>query len=792
MSLRRSVAVLVLALAGALPSACRRAERPAAAASGPPASYAPASSRDAPALPPGERYDLLLVTLDTVRADVLRDLGAKQVVAPNLEQLASEGVLFRAAETVTPLTLPAHCSLLTGLHPGTHGVRHNARYALGAQHVTLATVLRGAGYDTGAFVAAFPLAPEYGTNQGFDTYDASFERAKGVDSDRPAPAVNAAALAWLKRPRDKPFFAWIHYFDAHDPYVPREPWKSRFPGSPYLAEVASVDAALGEVLAALQAAGRLERTLVVVAADHGEGLGEHGEPFHGLLLHGSTVRIPLVFRGGPLQRQARTIEFPVSIVDVMPTALALLGVPGPAAMQGLDLSSQLRGEGDPPERAGALSESWYGHLEFGWSPLRGLRDERHRYIESPSPELFDVRRDPRELSNLAAKEAELAASLRAALLQAESAVSSAGASGSAAQPMSAQEMEALQSLGYVASGGGIDVDASAIPEGPDPKAMIAVYEKYNAARARLDSGDPAGALALLDQIVPLDPKNLQFRGKRAKALAFLGRPAEAEAEWTSMIAQDPKYVHAYWDLALFHDLMGRTRRAVEVLREMARVDPSYVGLTERIATLLAATGETDEAIALLTAAPEPGHEAQAGERLALAGRFALRAGDAAAATSLFDRALQAEPRADVPAWLVSAARHEAEGRGAQALLALQAQAKAEARSAAAWSELCHAALRLDATDVAVSACATLVSLPGHEPQDQAAVLRSLLRAGRREEAEARSRSLLAGSPGWWWLHRARAEELERRGDPAAREAYEAWAALDPESKAAQAGLARRR
>lgn len=748
------------------------------------AGCAPRPARPPLPHPAGGRWNVLLVTIDTCRADVLQALGAEREIAPTLERLVDEGVLWTRSETTVPLTLPAHCTLLTGLYPGTHGVRHNAQYALSPSHVTLATVLAGAGYETAAFVAAYPLSPEYGTDQGFATYDADLDRSRGVESERSAAAVNARAVPWLERPRSAPFLAWVHYFEPHDPYTPPEPHRSRHPDSPYHGEVAAADAALAEVLRALERGGHAASTLVVVAGDHGEGLGEHDEPFHGLLLYETTTHVPVVFWGGPLARVRHEVAFPTSLADVLPTVLGLLGAPAPAGVQGFDLSEQVRGGTATPDRPGVISETFYGHLEFGWSPLRALRRERHRFIEAPVAELYDLREDPGERRSLAAKQPELVAAMRADLLAQEAASRSAEA-GAATKPLGPEELEALQSLGYVASGGGVDVGAPVV-SGPDPKAMMGLYARYNEARGRLDGGDPAGALALLDEIVPKDPANLQFRGKRAKALAFLGRAAEAEAEWRGMIARDPRHFHAYWDLAILLELVGQTRRAVDVLRDLQRVDPTYVGLRERIAQLLGTLGDVPAAVDAL--APAGVDQPPAAALLSLGGALALRAGDARRAAELLRRAAAATPGAPVPPLLV-AAEADARGDTREALAHLERLTTEHPEDPGPWGQLCSAALRAGRADTALYACSRLVELPSHAPSDEADVVQALLMAGREQEARVRTEQALGANPGWWWMHRAWAAHAAARGDrELARAAIEAWLASDPASEAARQRL----
>ena len=358
---------------------------------------------DAPRKP-----NLLLVTLDTVRADHLGCYGDREAVTPWLDRLAGEGLRFADAASTVPLTLPSHTSLLSGLLPPHHGLRNNGLGALPAGTATLATLLVAQGYRTGAFIGAFVLDHRFGLARGFEVYDDEIPRdpkaGVSLEAERPGSEVVDRALAWLEHPAGedrRPFFLWVHLYDAHAPYVPPPAWGARHPGRPYDAEISAVDEQVGRLLTALDRRGLARTTVVAVAADHGEGLGEHGELTHGLLLYEPTLRVPLVLRA-PGRLAPRVVRTPVSLVDLAPTLAGLLGRTFPATpdqpLDGRNLAPALLQGGEPA--AGDLyAETRYPAI-FGWSPLAALRRRDLKYIASPSPELYDLRRDPRETANL--------------------------------------------------------------------------------------------------------------------------------------------------------------------------------------------------------------------------------------------------------------------------------------------------------------------------------------------------------------------------------------------------------
>ncbi len=347
--------------------------------------------------------NVLLVTLDTVRADRVGCYGGA-VATPALDRLAREGVRFAQASSPAPLTLPAHASLLSGLLPPAHGLRNNGAGAFPADRPTLATALAARGYRTAAFLGAFVLDRRFGLDRGFATYDDEIERgpdtAPSLEAERRGDQVVDRALAWLERPgeNDQPFFLWVHLYDAHAPYAPPAPFRERHAGRPYDGEVAFADAQVGRLLAALDRLGLAGDTVVAVAADHGEALGEHGELTHGFFLYEPTLHVPLLLRAPGNFRGGTVVETPVGLADLGPTLSGLveggLAVAAPEGLAGRDLSAALLA-GEEPPAADLYAETHYPEV-FGWSRLAALRRREVKYVDAPRPELYDLRRDPGE------------------------------------------------------------------------------------------------------------------------------------------------------------------------------------------------------------------------------------------------------------------------------------------------------------------------------------------------------------------------------------------------------------
>ncbi|HZN53925.1 MAG TPA: sulfatase, partial [Candidatus Polarisedimenticolaceae bacterium] len=368
--------------------------------------------------------DLVLITLDTVRADRLGCYGHKGGLTPNVDRLAARSVLFEDASAAVPITLPSHATLFTGRYPTSTGVRNNGTFVLPEGETTLAERLRERGWKTGAVVAAYPLQSRYGLAQGFDIYDEelprTFSRGQPLPvhfNERDARAVTDRALEVWKRLAGGRRFLWVHYFDAHAPYAAPDPFGAAHREAPYEGEIAFVDAELGRLLAAI--AHDAPDAWIVVTADHGEGLGEHGEKTHGVFLYESTLRVPLVIRAPGRWPEGRRVTAPVTLADVVPTLLSLAGMPAATGLDGENLAPLL--EGATPGRD-VYAESYLPLLEFRFSPLTMIRDGALKYIDAPVPELYDVRADPAESRNLADARADtkaLAARLAALAARAD-------------------------------------------------------------------------------------------------------------------------------------------------------------------------------------------------------------------------------------------------------------------------------------------------------------------------------------------------------------------------------------
>jgi choline-sulfatase len=409
---------------------------------------------------------LVIITLDTTRADRLPIYGFMHAPMPALERLARDGVVFDRATSVAPLTLPAHSSLFTGLFPPAHGVRDNADRPLAEDRTTLAEILRARGFRTGAFVGSVVLDADRGLAQGFDQYSGVTTGQAAAPSlpvrRRSADAVVSDALHWIETQDDRPLFAWVHLYDPHKPYNPPEPFRSQY-SDPYLAEIAFADAHIGRLLAALERRKILDRTIVVVAGDHGEALGEHGERDHGIFVYESVLHVPLIVRAPGIS--PRRLSGVVRLVDVMPTVLDLLRVPRPQ-VEGVSLAATMRGEAPQPE-LDAYSESQYPR-RLGWSPLRALRAGRYKLIEAPRPELYDLERDPFEQRNVYDERPEVAAALARRLASFDPMVKASD--GLSDYMPSVELQQRIASLGYVGSSGS---RAAAKTTGlPDPKDCI--------------------------------------------------------------------------------------------------------------------------------------------------------------------------------------------------------------------------------------------------------------------------------------------------------------------------------
>jgi arylsulfatase A-like enzyme/Tfp pilus assembly protein PilF len=529
--------------------------------------------------------NLLLVTIDTLRADHVGSYGYPAARTPRLDSLAARGLRFARAATVTPLTLPAHSSLFTGTFPAHHGVRDNGGYYLGDANVTLAEALQGRGFRTGGFVSAFVLDSRWGIHQGFDRYfddfDLSrFDKAHGMDAiQRPGAETVDAAVSWLREDQRRPFFLWVHLYDAHTPYAAPPEWAQQFPRTmvgAYDAEIAFADAQLGRLLDALESDGRLARTVVAVLGDHGEMLGEHGEATHGFFVYDAAVRIPLVLAGPSLP--ARVIDDQVRIVDVMPTVLELLRVPAPAGVQGTSLLPLARGT---RLNLLAVSESWYPRFHYGWSELVAIQDERFKLIRAPRPELYDLQRDAGEQSDLAASAPRQKEVLDRALDDMLARLGNAQAA--APQNIDAETAERLEALGYI----GGAVSARHLEDRPrgDPKDKIHLYNLLKQASTASADGRVEDAVATVRRALAEDPQILEGHMLLGNFLAKGGRREEAVAAYRRALALDPEHQQTTFQLALVYKEMGRLPDARVGFERARKLDPRNARVQLELADL---------------------------------------------------------------------------------------------------------------------------------------------------------------------------------------------------------------
>ncbi len=626
--------------------------------------------------------NVLLITLDTTRADHIGCYGYGLARTPEIDRLAAEGVRCADAVTAAPITLPSHTTIMTGLYPPAHGVRDNGTFALGDDAVTLAERLKRAGYRTQAIVSALVLNRRYNLGQGFDGYDDDLwsERQPKMFliRSRPGPKTAARAAQWLgswseEKPRH-PFFLWMHLFDAHQPYTAPAGERALSP-TPYDAEIAVLDHAVATVFAELRRERVLDDTLVVLTADHGESLGEHGEKTHALFVYDATVRVPLIVR---LPRQlpaGRVYDGPVRTVDIVPTVLAALGLPGGGETQGQNLLPAWRGDVPPPALP-QYSESLLAQVGFGMAPLFGIRAGGFKWIRAPKPEVYDLRRDPQEVHNLypaaarqgAALDRQLAAILddsrRRALAPQKS-------------PMDGETARSLRALGYLAPAAERQVMA-----GMDPKDGLPLYERLEAARHLAQQKKWPEAERMLRGVVADSPRNTSAIGILALTLLRQGDLAGAREQYLRVLAIDPKDSREYIMLGAismiegdldgaernYHQALAITPGFVEAMsnlgmiaalreddaeaeawyRKAMAVDPSFPAAYRRLGDLHYERGDFAGALGLYRKALAELHDDFVSA--VQAGNCARRTGDTTLAGEMFRRAARLRPESWVPVY----------------------------------------------------------------------------------------------------------------------------------------------
>ena len=605
--------------------------------------------------------NVLLVTIDTLRADRVGAYGSNAGLTPTIDDFAKSGLRFERAYAHVPLTLPSHATLMTATYPTRNGVRDNGTFHLGDASPTLAAALKNGGYRTGAFVSAFVLDARFGLNRGFDVYD---DRMVGSSGDldlvqRTADQVLAPAYEWIVNTAASeraPWFAWVHLYDPHEPYAPPEPFRSRYAGAPYDGEIAYADAALGHFVERLRAAAALAHTLVVIASDHGESLGEHGERTHGLFAYDATLRVPLVMWAGG-QIRPGVFDQTMRLVDVAPTVLDLLGSEPLPRVDGRSVRPFVTGE-QPFDDSGSYFEALNASLTRHWAPLTGILRERTKLIDLPVPELYDLKTDPGERQNVYASQRDRARDLERRL----DAVTR-GASPAVPAALDADAEARLRSLGYVV--GAAAKPARRYSAADDPKQLVhlnqaldeasAQWARGNAQRAvdelqraiterpdftvaydRLafmlrasgrvdeavavldraaraghadrpllrslgsmlrDAGDLRRSAVVLEELVRVDATDLQTADALAQTYARMGRGGEAESQFKRVLAASPNDAAAWNNLGSVYLAGNRLAEARTALVRAIEIDPALAGAHNGLGVVYARSGDTPRAVA---------------------------------------------------------------------------------------------------------------------------------------------------------------------------------------------------
>ncbi|MCI0621475.1 MAG: tetratricopeptide repeat protein [Acidobacteria bacterium] len=539
---------------------------------------------------------ILLITIDTLRADALGCYGNNKVRTPNLDRIAREGVLFKNAYAQTPLTLPSHCSIMTGTYPMTHRVRDNSGFVLSKGSTTLPEFLQSERYVTGAFVGSFVLDSRFGLNQGFGDYDdripvVSGERATET-AERRADQVAMAATRWMERYSAQPFFCWIHLYDPHTPYAPPDSYRKQYPQDLYAGEVAFTDSVIGSLIQFLDAKNLYQKSLIIVTGDHGESLGEHGESTHGFFIYDSTLRVPLLIKLPGNEAAGMVLQHLVQSVDILPTVVECLQMKTPREVQGRGLLALIRNKGSAWSND-LYSETYYPRLTFGWSELRGLRHDRYKYIEAPEPELYDLELDPAESTNIIGRNTALDSQLRRQLIEMESRFKAPAEERPPTSTLGRLAEANLRSLGYLASSR--SRDSSAVHGLADPKAKLAVYEFFSTSQAELVAGNTLKAETILRRVLLREPQMAVARQQLASVYFSSKRYPEAIQEYEQALEIQPRLPVAAFNLGLAHFRVQHFSEAVSAFQRAIQLDASDYEAWNYLGLSYTETGNSSEA-----------------------------------------------------------------------------------------------------------------------------------------------------------------------------------------------------
>lgn len=550
-------------------------------------------------IPRGEG-SVLLITTDTTRADHLGPYGAENIQTPSLDRLAAEGIVVERAFATAPITLVAHSSIHSGLYPPQHGVRNNGIHHLSKEITTAAEIFSDNGYRTAAFISAAVLEKRYGLDQGFELYDDDLstgrERHPRMVPDRPADATVASVSRWLEGIKDdERFFVWVHFYDPHAAYSPPPPFRDRYRGRLYDGEIAFMDQQIGRLLNNPNLASRKDLSVFVIG-DHGESLGEHGEKTHAILDYDSTLHVPWIMKlaGGPAGVRYRPN---VSQVDFLPTVLDLEALNVPTDLPGISLLRRMEDQGKSKERA-LYSETYLPYYTYGWARVRSLRRGWWKYISAPAPELYDLKRDPRELSNIVLQESGLAHDMRGEL---DAMVARLGGDRENKLELDAESRAKLQALGYLAGG---DIGQQSDEMRPDPKDVIGLHVNLEKARAFLRDRLYAEAEISLRTVLSKDPRNLAALTEMANAQVAQGRLEDAMSTLSTALNLSPDSPSLLLAMARVETSRHDSEAALKLLDQAISLDGNFQPATMMKASILARSGRRHDASRLLNEALE--------------------------------------------------------------------------------------------------------------------------------------------------------------------------------------------
>ena len=592
-------------------------------------------------------YNVLLITLDTLRADHLPMYGYQNVKTPNLDRLASNSFVFEDAISQAPLTLPSHSSMMTGRLPIGHGVRDNAGFFLDHGETTLAEEMKGLGYATGAFVSAFVLDSRWRLDQGFDLYYdnfniAQFQDVNPGDIQRKAEETEIEASHWLDANKDQKFFAWVHYYDPHDPYEPPEPYFSEYSNKPYDGEIAYIDEYVGKLLNKLNELEISDKTIVLIAADHGESLGEHSEATHAMFVYNTTQHVPfLIHVPGSAGTRVKGI---VRLIDLMPTVLELVGVKVPTSVQGKSLYSMMKGKEDL--RRTAYSESVYAELHYGWSPLESITTQQYKYIQAPNAELYDRINDPAETKNLIKEKSSIAKVLKDQLQEIVSTSSRKDLSGPV--KMDPETEEKLKALGYIGSTATATEESRKI----DPKDKIHLARGIDEALNAVRDHKYKKSLDLILPVLQEDPSMTDGHFCAGVAYIGLNRLDEGIDELLKTLALRHDHTHALYNIGYAYELKGDIKEAEGWYEKVIRIEPNHLFATLKLAHIHRMLNEPDKARPYYLAALKSYEEAlnaTQGEKaksalLSTLGEINFGAGEILPAEKNFEEAIKINPQ----------------------------------------------------------------------------------------------------------------------------------------------------